>query len=140
MGLLQPLQNYFRSNDISCGSLAVTSGHVTSFPVTSLKPPASYSRVGAQTYPKLDLYAFYSHFHVTSGQMTSLLDHYRSLPVAYLIFYHMAATSASYSQVGAQTSPKLVLYAFYSHFQVTFGQMTHFWVTSGHFRSRDVIS
>ena len=43
-----------------------------SSPVMSLPPPASYSPVGAQKYPKLDLQAFYSHFPVTSGQMTSL--------------------------------------------------------------------
>jgi len=30
--------------------------------------------------------------------------------------------------------------AFYSHFQVTSGQMTSLGITSGHLRSRDVIS
>jgi len=30
--------------------------------------------------------------------------------------------------------------AFYSHFQVTSGQIRHFRVTSGHLRSRDAIS
>ena len=29
-------------------------------------------------YPKLDLQAFYSHFQVTSGQMTSLPGHFWS--------------------------------------------------------------
>ena len=36
--------------------------------------------------------------------------------------------------------PKLDLYAFHIHFQVTSGILGHFRVTSGHFRSRDVIS
>ena len=37
-------------------------------------------------------------------------------------------------------NPKLHLEAFYSHFKVTSGQMTSLPVTSGHFRSRDIIS
>ena len=32
--------------------------------------------------PNLDLQAFYSHFQGTSGQMTSLLGHFRSRGVA----------------------------------------------------------
>jgi len=47
-GFRQPLPGDFRSND-------VTSGHVGLlrwFPVTWVPPPASYSPVGAQTYPK----------------------------------------------------------------------------------------
>ena len=47
----------------------------------SLPPPASYSPVGAETYPKLDLQAFYSLVQVTSGQMTSLPGHFRSREV-----------------------------------------------------------
>jgi len=55
MGLLQPLPGDSRANDATSGWLPVTWGHVTSFPATWLLPPASYSPVGAQTYPKLDL-------------------------------------------------------------------------------------
>jgi len=40
-GLLQPLPGDFRSNDIPSGSLPVTWGDMTSFPVTLLPPPAS---------------------------------------------------------------------------------------------------
>jgi len=47
-GLLQPFPGDFRSNDVTSGSLPVTSGHMTSFPVTWLPPPVSYSPVGAQ--------------------------------------------------------------------------------------------
>ena len=36
--------------------------------------------------------------------------------------------------------PKLDLQAFYSHFQVTFGQVTSLRVICGHVKSRDVIS
>ena len=42
------------------------------FPVTLLPPPARYRPVGAQWHPKRDLEAIYSHFQVTSSQMTSL--------------------------------------------------------------------
>ena len=59
----------------------VTSGHVRSFPATWLTPHASYSPLGAQTYPKLDLQALYSHFQLTSGQMMSLPGHFRLLSV-----------------------------------------------------------
>ena len=115
-------------------------GHVTSFPVTWLPPPASYSPVGAQTYPKLDLLAFYSHFQVTSSLMTPLPGHLRSLPVMFAFPVTWLLPLASYSPVGAQTYPKLDLYAFNSHFQVTSYQIRHFRVTSGYFRSRYVIS
>ena len=43
--------------------------------------PASNSAVGAQTYPKLDLQDFYSHFQVTCGQMTSLPGNVKSCEV-----------------------------------------------------------
>jgi len=76
-GLVQPLPGDFRSNDVTSGLLPVKWVHVT-FPVTWQPPRASYSPVGAQTYPKLALPTFYSHFQVTSGQMTSLPDHFRS--------------------------------------------------------------
>ena len=41
----------FRSNDVTSGSRPVT--YVTS--CHALPPPASYSPVGAKTYPELDL-------------------------------------------------------------------------------------
>jgi len=54
IGLLLPLPGDFRSKDVTSGSLPVTWCHMTSFPVTWMPLPASYSPVRAQTYPKLD--------------------------------------------------------------------------------------
>jgi len=62
-GLPQPLTGDFRCNDVPSGSLAITWGHVTSFPVMSL-PPASYSLVGSETYSIREFSAFYRHFQV----------------------------------------------------------------------------
>jgi len=76
-GLLQSLPGNFRSNDITSGSLTVTWGRVTSFPVTWLPPPASYSLVKSQTHSIRQFSGFYSHFQVTSGQMTSHPRHFR---------------------------------------------------------------
>jgi len=39
---------------------------------------ASYSLVGIEMYGTRQFPAFYSHFQVTSGQMTSLPDHFPS--------------------------------------------------------------
>jgi len=77
-GFLQPLPGYFRSNDVTSGSLQVTWGHMTSVPVTWLPFPASYSLVGNEMYFIRQCSAFYSNFQVTSGQMTSLPGHFRS--------------------------------------------------------------
>jgi len=80
-GFLQPLPGDFRSNDVASGSLPVTWGHVTSFPVTWLTLPASYSLVGS----KRTVYASFQpstttsrllpvkwcHFRVTYGNMRS---------------------------------------------------------------------
>jgi len=91
-GLLQPLPGDFQSNDITSWSLPVTWNHVTSFPVTWLPPPASYSLVGAQTQnPSLRpstascrwLPVKWCHFRVTSS-------HVRSCDV---ISCHVTATS-----------------------------------------------
>jgi len=82
-GLLQPLPGDFRSNDATSGSPPVTWGHVTSFPVTWLPPRASYSLVGSEMYSIRQLSVFYSHFQVTSGQMTSLSVHFRSPEVTW---------------------------------------------------------
>jgi len=77
-GILQPLQGDFRSNDDTSGSLPDTKVHVTSFPVTWRSPPASFSLVGSEMHSVCQFSAFYSHFQVASGQMTSLLGHLRS--------------------------------------------------------------
>jgi len=70
IGFLQPLPGVFRSNHVTSGSVPVTWGHVRSFPVTWLPPPASLSPVD-QTSLKLCLWGFYSHFQVTSNHITS---------------------------------------------------------------------
>jgi len=85
-GLLQPLPGDFRSNNVTSGSLTVTWGHVTSFPATWLSP-ASYSLVASRMHSIRQFPAFYSHFQVTSGQMTSLpvtWGHVTSFPVTWL--------------------------------------------------------
>jgi len=128
-GLLQPLPGDFRWNNITTESLLVVLGHVTSFPVTSLPPPASYSPVGSQTYTNPELSAIYSHLKVTSSEITSLpvaTGHVTSFPVTWL------PPRASYSSVGAQTYTKHEFSAFYSHLQMTSGEMTSL---PGHFRS-----
>ena len=89
-GLLQPLSGEFLSNDVTSGSLPVTWGHVMSFPVTWLPPPASHSLVGRETHSIREFSAFYSYFQVTSGQMTSLPGHFRSPQVTWC---HLAYTS-----------------------------------------------
>jgi len=61
-GLLQPLPGNFRSNDVSSGSLPVTWGHVTSFPVTWLPPSASYKIEGSEMYRIREFSVFSSHF------------------------------------------------------------------------------
>jgi len=63
---LQPLPGDFHSNDLTSGSLPGTRGQVTSFPVTWLTPPASYSLVGIEMYSIRQYSALYSHFQVTS--------------------------------------------------------------------------
>jgi len=76
-GLLHPLHNDFRSNNVISGSPAVTWDHVTSFSVVWL-PPSSYSLVGSETYSIRKFLTFYSPFQVTFSQMTSLPGHFRS--------------------------------------------------------------
>jgi len=90
-------------------------------------------------YPKLHLQTFYSHFHVTSGQMMSLPVTSGHVRLRDVISCHVPAPPASYSPVGAQTYPKVDLQAFYSHFQGTYGKLHHLRVNSGHVRSCDVI-
>jgi len=78
---LQPLPGDFRSNDVTSGSLPVTWGHVTSFPVMWRFPPASYSLVKSQTHsirqfrPSPPTSRWLSvkerHFRVTSSHLRS---------------------------------------------------------------------
>jgi len=86
---LQLLPVDFRSNDVTSGTLPVMWGPVTSFPATWWPLPASFSPVGVQRTQN-STYAFYSHFQVTCGHMTSLPSHFRSRDV---ISCHVTATS-----------------------------------------------
>jgi len=88
INLLQSLQNGFRSNDVPPGSLPVTWGHVSSFPVTWLPPAASYSPVGAQTYPKFDIIGLlqpltgdFRSNDVPFGSLPVMWGHVTSIPV-----------------------------------------------------------
>jgi len=134
-GFLQPLPGDFRWNDVTSGHIRWR-GHVTSFHVMWLPPPVSYSPIGTQSYTKPEFSALYSHFQVTSAEMTLLpvmWGHVTSFAVMWLL------PPASYSPVGAQTKTKPNVLAFYSHFLVTSCQMTSLWVTSGHVTSFPVM-
>jgi len=137
--LLQPLPWDLRSNDVTSGSLPVTWGHMTSFPVTSLPHPASYSLVRSQTHSIHRFLAFYSHFQLTSRQMTSLPGHFRLLEVMWLLVTQRPPPG-SYGLVGSQTHsiPSFCPSTATSRWLPV--KWRHFWFTSGHLRSRDVIS
>jgi len=131
--LLQLLPGDFRSNDVASGSLPVSGGHVTWYPVTWLSPAASYSLEGSQTHSIQQFSAFHSHFQVTSRSLPVTWDHVTSFTVTWL------PQPASNSLVKSQTHSIHQFSAFYSHFQMTCGQLTSLPVTSCHLRSRDVI-
>jgi len=140
-GLLQPLPGDFRSYDDTSGSLSVTWGHATSFSVMWLPPPASCSLVGSEMYSIRQFLAFYRHFQVTSGQMTSLLGNFRSPEVAWRNFLwrdYLLLRATALQEV------KCIVYASFWPSTATSSCLAlkwrHFRVTSGHLRSRDVIS
>jgi len=95
-------------------SLPVTWGHVTSFSVTWLIP-ASYSLVGSQT-------------------------HQSSIRPSTATSCHVMASSCELQPCKKSKASKLEFLAFYSHFQVTSGQMTSLPGNFDHVRSRDFIS
>jgi len=76
--------------------------------------------------------AFYSHFQMTSGQMTSLPGPFRQPEVTWRHFLSRNSPPASYSLVGSEMYSIRQFSAFYSHFQMTSGQMTSL---PGHFQS-----
>jgi len=92
-GLLEPLPGDFRANDETFRSLVVTWGHVTSFPVTWLPPPANYSLVRSEMYSIPQFSAVYRPFQVTSGQMTPHPGHFRQLRSRDVISCHVTASS-----------------------------------------------
>jgi len=133
--LLQPLAGDIRSNDVTSLSLPVTWDDMTSFPIT-WKPPASGRIVGNEKYSIREFSAFYSHFQVTSGQMTSFrvtIGHLRSRDV---IRCHVTASSCELQPCRKLNVQYMPFSTFYSHFQVTSGQMTSF---LGQFLSPEVM-
>jgi len=138
--LLQPLPVDFRSNDVISGSLSATYGHVTSFPVTWLPPPASYFLVKCKMYSVREFWPYtatsrwlpvkWRHFQVTSG-------HLRSRDV---IGCHVTASfckrprckkrNVQYMSFGPFTAPSRWAPIKWRQFRVT----------SDHLRSRNVIS
>jgi len=133
IGPLQPLPGYLRWNDVTSGSLPVTWGHVMSFPAMSLSTPASYSPVVAETYPKLNLQAFYSYFWpFRSNDITS--GSFRSRQVTWRYSCHVTATSCELQPCGSLNVPKTWLIG---HLQPL---PRSGWMTSlqGHFWSREV--
>jgi len=133
--LLQPLPGDFCSNDVTSGSLPVMWGHVTSFSVTRRPPPASFSPIGAQTYPKRHtpstatsrlLPIKWRHFRVNSG-------HVRSRDV---ISCHVTNASCELQPCKCSNVPKTEL----TGLQPLPGNFRWNDVTSGHVMSRDVIS
>jgi len=139
-GLLQPLPGDFPSNHVTFGSFPVTWSHVMSFSVTWLPPPASYSFVGSEMY-SIRQFSAYSHFQVTSGQMTSLPGHFWSPEVTWC---HFLSRDCFLLQATALLEVKCTVYASFRPFTGTSRWLPvkwrHFRVTSGHLRSCDVIS
>jgi len=73
-------------NYVTSGALPVTIDHVKSFPVMWLPPAASDRLVKSEMYSIRVFLAFYSHFQVTSGQITSLPGDFRSPEVTWRHF------------------------------------------------------
>jgi len=145
-GPQQPLPGEFQSNHVTPGSLLLTWGNVTSFPVTRLPPPASYSLVGGEC----TVYVSFRHFKPppgdfrsnddTFGALSVTLSHVTLFPVTWL------PPPASYNLAESEMYSICQFSALYSHFQVTSGQMMslphHFWlreVTWRHFLPRDCL-
>jgi len=81
--------------------------------------------------------AFYSHFQVTCGQMTSLPSHLRSPEVTWHHFLSRDCLLLRLQPCRMWYVQCMWVLAFYSHFQVTSGQMMSL---PGHFRSFEVTS
>jgi len=135
-GLLGLLLGDLRWNDVTSGSLLVAWVHVTSFPVTWLPPPARYSLRISQTHSVRQLSAFYSHFEVTSGQMTSLPVTSGQLRSRDVISCHMTASSCE-QQPGRKSNAQYA--PLFGLLQPLPGNFRSNDVTSGHFRSPEVM-
>jgi len=84
-----------------------------------------------------EILVFYSRFQVTAGQMTSLSSHFWSLRSRDVISRQVTASSCElHSLAGSEMYSIRQFSAFYSHFQVTSGQMTSL---PGHSRSVELM-
>jgi len=144
-GLLQPLPVDFWSNDVTSGSLLETWGHVTSFPVTWLPPSALYSLVGSEMHSIRQFEAFYSHFEVTSGQMTPLPGHFRSPEVTWCHFLSRDCLlrASACRKRNVQYAPVFhLLHPLPGDFRsndITFGSLPVTWGHVSHLLSRDCL-
>jgi len=89
-GLPQPLSGDFQSNDVTFGTLPVTLGYMTSFPITSL-PPASYSFVGSEMFS----IRVFGHLHPLPGDFRSNYVTFCLLRSHDLISCHVTAFSCA---------------------------------------------
>jgi len=133
-GPQQSLPGEFRSNHVTSGSLPLTWGHVTSFPVTWLLPPASYSLVEGEMY-SIRVFGPLSHFQVTSVKWWHFRSTFSHLKPRYIISCHVTASSCKLQPCRKWNVQYMLFFALYSHFQVTSGQMTSL---AGHFHSPEV--
>jgi len=112
-----------------------------SFPVTWVPPPASYSLVGSEMYSMRQFWAFYTHFQVTSGLMTSPPDYFRSPEVTWC---HFLSRDCLLLRATALYEAKCTVCASFRPSTATSRWLPVKWrqfrVTSGHLRSRDVNS
>jgi len=112
-----------------------------SFPVTLLPPPASYSLIGSEMYSIRHFSAFYSHFQVPSGELTSLPGHFWSTKVTWR---HFLSHDCLLLRATALQEVKCTVHATFRPSTATSRRLPlkwiHFWITSGHLRSRDLIS
>jgi len=105
-----------------------------------LPPPASYGPVGAQVYPKLKFSAFYSHFQVTFGEMTSLAGHFWYVWSHDVLSWHVTATSCELQPCMRSNLQKMQVFGLLVTSRWLPMKRRHFRVTSGHVGSRYVIS
>jgi len=137
MRLLQPLPGDIRWNDVASGSLPVTWGHVTSFPVTWLPPPASYSPVKS-TVPKTRLLRIlqplFRWLPVKWRHVRDTYGHARSCDV---ISCHVTATSCEFHPCKSSKSKNSTYTPSTGTSSWLPVKWRHFWVTSGYVMSRD---
>jgi len=114
---------------------------VTSFPVTWLPPNASNSIVGSKMYSILKFSAFYNHFQVSSGEMTSLSGHFWSPEITWC---HFLSRDCFLLRATTLWEVKCTVKATVRPSTTTSRWLPVKWsplqVTSGHLRSRDFIS